>query len=108
MSMVQRSSGEIALQWTINTNGKTVRIDGTDIYYVFVPKMNVAIAWVQPEHVPQLLAHREKTCNCSGGTFRNAFSYASLINVNLWSFGVREGSLQSDYREVDNSKESVE
>lgn len=102
MTMVQRSSGEIALQWTINTNGKTVRIGDTDTYYVFIPKMNVSMAWVRPEHVPQLLAHREKTCNCAGGTYKNAFSYASLINVNLWCFGVREGSLQSDYREVDN------
>lgn len=102
MSMVQRSDGSIALQWTINTNGKTVQIGGTDQYYVFVPKMNVVMTWVKPEHLPQLLAHREKTCNCNNGTYKNAFTYASLINVNLWSFGNREGSLQSDYREVDN------
>lgn len=101
MSMVQRSDGAIALQWVINTNGKTVRISGTDTYYVFVPKMNVVMAWVLPEHVPQLMRHREKTCNCNGGTFKNAFSLASLINVNLWSFGNREGDLKSDYREVE-------
>lgn len=101
MTMVQRSDGAVALQWTINTNGKTVQISGTDTYYVFIPKMNVVMAWVRPEHVPQLLAHREKTCNCNNGTFKNAFSMASLINVNLWSFGNREGDLKSDYREVD-------
>lgn len=102
MSMVQRTDGAIALQWVINTNGKTVQISGTDTYYVFIPKMNVVMAWVKPEHVPQLLSHREKTCNCNNGTFKNAFSPATLINVNLWSFGNREGDLKSDYREVDD------
>lgn len=102
MSMVQRSDGTIALQWVINTNGKTVQIGGTGQYYVFTPKMNVVMAWVNPEHVSQLLSHREKTCNCNNGTYKNAFSIAPLVNVNLWSFGNREGSLQSDYREVDS------
>lgn len=100
--MVQRSDGRIALQWTINTNGKTVRIGDSDIYYVFTPKANVVMEWIRPEHVPQLLAHRERSCKCAGGTYKNAFTYASLINTNLWSYNNREGSLQSDYREVDN------
>jgi hypothetical protein len=99
--MVQRENGDIALQWTINTNGKTVQISGTNIYYMFIPKMNVVMSWVKPEHVVQLLSHREKSCNCNNGTMKNAFIPASLVNVNLWSFGNREGSLLSDYREVD-------
>jgi len=85
-TMVQRSNGDIALQWTINTNGKTIRIGETEQYYVFVPKSNVVMCWVRPENVPALLAHREKTCNCNNGTFKNAFVPASLTNVNLWMF----------------------
>lgn len=102
MGVVVNSADQIALQWTINTNGKTVRIDGTGRYYVFVPRSQVVMCWINREDVPRLLSHREKTCNCGGGTFKNAFVPASLINVNIWSFGVREGSLQSDYREVDD------
>lgn len=102
MSMVVNSADQIALQWTINTNGKTVQIGGTDKYYVFVPKLQVVMAWVDRTDVPRLMTHREKTCNCAGGTYKNAFAPASLVNVNLWMFGNREGSLQSDYREVDD------
>lgn len=101
MTVVQRSNGDVALQWTINTNGKTIRIDGTQQYYVFSPKMNVVMAWVKPEHLPALLNHKEKSCNCNNGTYKNAFVPATLINVNLWMFQNREGSLLSDYREVD-------
>jgi hypothetical protein len=103
MPMVQRANGDIALQWAINTNGKTIRIGDSDTYYVFTPKLNVVMAWVSPEHVPSLLSHKEKTCNCNNGTYRNAFVYAPLINVNLWMFGNREGSLLSDYREIENT-----
>lgn len=99
--MVVNSSGEVALQWMMNTNGKTIRIGSTDQYYVFVPKMNVVMCWVKKEHLPSLLTHKEKSCNCNNGTYKNAFAPATLINVNLWMFGNRDGSLQSDYREVE-------
>lgn len=100
--MVKRNDGTIAVQWVINTNGKTVQIQSTDRYYVFTPKMNVVMAWVREEDVARLLTVKEKTCNCNNGTYKNAFQYASLVNVNLWMFGNREGSLESDYREIDN------
>ena len=74
----------------------------TDKYYVFVPKQNVVMAWVDEADVPAMLIKKEKTCNCNSGTYKNAFEYCSLVNVNLWMFNNREGSLQSDYREVDS------
>lgn len=98
--MVVNDSGQIAIKWTINPNGKTVKIDGTDIYYAFQPKFHVVMEWVAPEHVERLLSVRQKTCNCNNGTFKQAFDYANLIDVNVWSFGDRHGSLQSNYREV--------
>lgn len=100
--MVVNSKDQVALRWTINTNGKTVRIGDTTKYYVFTPKFNVVMAWVDREDVDRLLAVREKSCNCANGTYKLAFEPCSLVNVNLWMFGVREGSLESDYREVDN------
>jgi hypothetical protein len=96
---VINSKGQMALRWTINTNGKTVRIGSSDKYYVFVPKQNVVMAWVDSEDVMRLLAVREKSCNCNNGTFKNAFEPCSLINVNLWMFNDRNGSLSSDYKE---------
>ena len=98
--MVVNSKQQVALRWTINTNGKTVRIGDSSKYYVFVPKHNVVMAWVDQEDLVRLLAVREKSCNCNNGTYKNAFEYCSLVNVNLWMFGVREGSLESDYREI--------
>jgi len=100
--MVINSQNQTALRWTINTNGKTVKIDGTDRYYVFQPKHNIVMAWINNEDVQRLLSVREKSCNCNNGTFKNAFEYCSLVNVNLWMFDNREGSLESDYREVEN------
>ena len=97
--MVRNSQGQIALRWTINTNGKTVQMG--EKYYVFQPKMNVVMAWVDPQDVPSLLNVREKICNCNNGTKKLAFEYCSLVNVNLWMFANREGSLLSDYVEVE-------
>ena len=99
--MVVNSSGQRAIKWTINPNGKTVRIGDSQKYYVFTPAWHVVMAWVDEIDVPALLAKKEKTCNCNNGTFKNAFTYANLMDVNLHEFGDRHGSLQSNYREVD-------
>jgi hypothetical protein len=89
--MIRNPSGEIAIKWMINPNGKTVRMGETDQYYVFTPKFHVVMAWVKSEHVDVLLSKKEKTCNCNNGTFKNAFAIASLLDVNLWETGTRHG-----------------
>lgn len=99
---VVNSKGQTALRWTINTNGKTVRMGASDKYYVFTPKHNVVMAWVDAEDVPALLVKKEKSCNCNSGTFKNAFEYNSLVNTNMWMFDNRDGSLSSDYKEIEN------
>ena len=99
---VINSKNQTALRWTINTNGKTVRMGSSDKYYVFTPKFNVVMAWVDDVDVPALLNKKEKSCSCANGTYKNAFEPCSLVNVNLWMFGDRHGSLASDYREVEN------
>ncbi len=98
--MVKRNDGTIAVQWVMNTNGKTVRISGTDRYYVFTPQNQVVLAWVQPQDVSQLLSHREKSCNCAGGTFKNAFQLAPLVNVNVWMWNSHDMKVSADYGEV--------
>lgn len=100
--MVVNSQDQVALRWTINTNGKTVRIGDSPKYYVFSPKFNVVMAWVDREDVDRLLTVREKSCNCNNGTYKFAFEPCSLINVNLWMSGDRNGSPDADYQEIEN------
>jgi hypothetical protein len=90
--MIKNTSGQIALKWTINTNGKTVKMGNTGKYYVFSPKFNVVMSWVDPFDVPALLSKKEKTCNCNNGTYKQAFEYAHLLDVNLWMTGDRYGN----------------
>lgn len=87
--MIKNTEGQVALKWVINPNGKTVKIAGTDQYYVFMPKYHVVMAWVSPDHAQSLLAVKEKTCNCNNGTYKNAFQLAHLLDVNLWMTGDR-------------------
>ena len=98
--MVVRDDGKIALKWVINPNGKTVKIDGTDVYYVFQPRLHVVMEWIAPQHVERLLSVRQKTCNCNNGTFKQAFEYANLLDVNLYENGDRYGKQSPNYQEV--------
>lgn len=101
--MIKRNDGKIAIKWMINPNGKTVRIDGTDRYYVFTPKFHVVMEWIEPSDVERLLLVREKTCNCNNGTFKNAFEYANLLDVNLWMTGDRHGNgVERTWMEIPN------
>lgn len=102
--MIQRDDGKIAIKWTINPNGKTVQIDGTKLFYVFTPRNHVVMEWVSPEHVDRLLAVKQKTCNCANGTYKQAFEYANIIDVNVFLYNNRHGSLESNYREVESAK----
>src|SRR5688572_33363866 len=92
--MIKNQSGQIALKWMINPNGKTVQIGGTGRYYVFTPKVHVVMAWVNESDVPALLLQKHKTCNCNNGTYKQAFEYANLLDVNLWMTGDRHGEGQ--------------
>ena len=102
--MIKNKQGQIALKWAIQKRApKAVQIDGADKYYIFVPKLNIFMAWVEPEHVERLLKHKEKTCNCNNGTYQNAFTYANLLDVNLWMSGTRYGVPNPDYFEAEEN-----
>lgn len=97
--MVTNPQGQVALKWTLPRNPPTTKIDGTSRYYVFVPKLNVFLAWVEPEDVPRLLTTKAKVCNCNNGTYRIAFEKASLLDAQLWLTGDRN-PLPEGYKEI--------
>ena len=84
---IVREDGYVAMMH-VNTNGKNVSIGG--ITYMFLPAHNVSMAWIAPEHVDKALTF--KTNACCGNKNKQAFIFASLINVNLWSGLTREGN----------------
>ena len=86
---IRNDAGQVAMKWTINPNGKTVRIGNTEKYYVFIPKSHVVFAWVDEQDVENLLAVRQKSCNCNNGTYKQAFDLANQIDVNLANCGNR-------------------
>lgn len=53
--------------------------------YVFVPKHNISLAWVEEQHVDEILA---KTVGCCGGK-RPAFRLADETNIRRWTQGGR-------------------
>ncbi len=94
MSYIQNSdgiilddSGKVAIQYVISENGKRVIFEETGHDYTFAPQHHVCLAFVSPEDVSRLLGIREKSCNCNNGTYKNAFQYATLTNVNIWYTG---------------------
>lgn len=86
---IRNDAGQIAMKWILNRPARTLKIDGTDRFYVFVYKQNVPMIWVEPQDVERILAVREKTCNCNNGTYQQAVVYANLIDSNLHKCGDR-------------------
>lgn len=86
---LRNESGQIALKWVLNRVPRTLKIDGTNRYYVAVSKVNVHLYWVNEEDLDRLLAYREKTCNCANGTYVNALILANEIDINLHKCGNR-------------------
>jgi len=86
---VVRDDGYVAMQH-VNTNGKVVSIGGVN--YTFSPSHNVSMAWIAPEHVDK--AFTFKTNACCGNRDKQAFIFASLVNVHLWNGLTREGNPQ--------------
>jgi len=81
---VVRDDGYVALQHR-NSNPTAHKIDG--VVYQFSPKKNVSMSWVAPEHVDRMLSEDARIC-C--GKTSKKFFLASIINVNLWTYGTRE------------------
>jgi hypothetical protein len=84
MESIKNSDGLVALQH-YTTNPCTVIVEGANTSYTFVPKHNVSMAWVKPEHVDRLLAQTAK--GCCGRNKQKKFVLASQTNANLWMYG---------------------
>ena len=82
--MITRN-GMVSMQH-YNSNGCTVIMEEDKTTYTFIPKMNVSLAFVKPEHVDALLRQKARMC-C--GKSQNKFFLASEINTNLWQYGSR-------------------
>jgi hypothetical protein len=54
--------------------------------------MNVSMAWVKEEHIPDLMVMQAKVCCGKSGQM---FFYATQINVNLWETGNRHGTIEA-------------
>ena len=54
--------------------------------YVFVPKANISMAYVDPGDVDNLLA-RKGGCNCGGSRRRQAFERANEDDERRWNNG---------------------
>jgi len=54
--------------------------------YVFVPRANIAMAYIDPDDVNHLLG-RKAGCNCGGSRRQPAFSYANEDDQRRWENG---------------------
>lgn len=97
--MVKRSNGDVAIKWVLNRPAKTIKIAGTDRYYVPQYQYALAMMWVKPEDANQILSIREKSCNCPGAAYGPAFVPASLQDVSIWTTGDRHPKPDADYHE---------
>jgi len=87
--MFINAQGWVLLKWALNRPPKIVKIDGTDRIYTFTYILNVCASWVHPDDVNRMLVTKEKTCNCSNGTYKNAFALTNLLDTQLWVTGGR-------------------
>lgn len=90
---IRNAEGRVGMKWAIphRLAPPHIAMQGTDRVYTPEYKWNIAMIWVEEEDVERLLSHKEKTCNCKNGTYRQAFVIASALDVNLWRTGNREG-----------------
>lgn len=86
---ITNEAGQVALKWNLPRQAQTLRIDGTDRYYVFRYDHNVALIWAEPQDVARLMNVEMKKCNCAGGIYAKAVVLANQIDVNLHKCGNR-------------------
>lgn len=86
---ITNEAGQVAMKWNLPRPAQTLKIDGTDRYYVFTYAHNVAMIWADPQDVGRLMSIEMKRCNCNGGTYNKAVVLANQIDVNLHRCGNR-------------------
>lgn len=84
---VVNDAGMIAVEHQ-DSNPANITVGGTT--YVFLPRHNVSLAWVYPEHLDKLLAVKKRDTGCNCGN-RVKFHLANLNNTNIYETGTRDG-----------------
>ena len=79
--MIENTQGQVALKH-LSTNQKLVTVRGGK-QYVFVPRANISMAWVEKDDVSELLSIKK---GCCGGK-KAIFRYANVDDVRRWTNG---------------------
>ena len=82
--MQTNEQGQIAVK-RLRQNQKLIQITD-EKYYVFIPRHNVCMAWVDPEDVDFVL---RQTISCCGNSHKKQFWIASEQDVRQHLFGGR-------------------
>lgn len=92
------TNGNVFMKWALThrnldpmQKNHVATITHSDAVNKFVYQWNIAGAYVTPAEAEILLTVKLKICNCNNGVFRQAFTFGSLLDKNLWSSGNREG-----------------
>jgi predicted transcriptional regulator len=81
--MVKNERGQVALK-RLRQGQKLVKLSNGRAY-VFIPRNNISLAWVEEGDVPRVMAVK---LGCCGGT-KQQFFYATETDIKRWNFGGR-------------------
>ena len=77
--MIKNEQGQVAIAY-FQPMPQTVKVGGT--VYNFIIKFAVSMAWVNEEHVYDILRIIKECC---GGSVHTPYRYATQGQVNVWS-----------------------
>lgn len=77
--MITNDAGEVAIRH-YQPIQKLITVGNTS--YVFIPKFNISIAWIKPEHVDTVLRMRK---SCCGNRKHKMFTITDQTHVDRWS-----------------------
>jgi hypothetical protein len=84
--MVENTEGKVALKY-MTTNQKLVTAPSGN-QYVFVPKHNISMAWVEKKDAGPLVGMK-KGCKCGSNSKKQVIFYAQDHDVRRWYNGGR-------------------
>lgn len=79
-------AGQIALKYYQPSQVIAQNLPSGKDGYVFIPRANISLAWIDPQDVANLL-DRRGGCNCGGSQKQRAFEYANESDVRRWTNG---------------------
>lgn len=80
--MILNDKNQVAIVHLFS-NPRNVLLNGDKVLYHFEPQRQISLAWVNQEHVGQVLEIRDGCSSC--GSKRRLFRLASQQEVDLWT-----------------------